>query len=196
MKKIEQVYREILYQSMEKGKKALTQSELSKKLEISLSVVNFALKKLVKMNAIKINKMNFVVIDMKKILYLWASERNLEKDIVYSVRIEMPIRDIEKNLPDVTYGTYSAFKFKFHDVPADYSEVYVYADEKELEEIKKRAKGKEKAPNLFVLKKDENMSKYSKTGTIGQIFVDLWNLKQWYASDFLKELNKKLNLHE
>jgi hypothetical protein len=78
-------------------------------------------------------------------------------------------------------------------VPADYSEVYVYASEPELEKIKKRFPEKNANPNLFVLKEDENMAKYPKTGTIGQLFVELWNLKQWYASSFLKALEEKIN---
>jgi len=193
MKKIEQVFREILYQVIEKKNKTLTQSELSKKLRFSLSTINLALKKLEKMNAVKIKKMNFNVVDVKKILYLWASLRNLEKDIIYKTRAEMPVREIERSMPDLIYEAYSAYKFKFNDVPADYSEVYVYASEPELEKIKKRFPEKNANPNLFVLKEDENMAKYPKTGTIGQLFVELWNLKQWYASDFLKALEEKIN---
>ena len=46
--------------------------------------------------------------------------------------------------------------------------------------------------NLFVLKDDENIEKYDKSGTIGQIFVDLWNLNSWYANDFLKALEERI----
>jgi predicted transcriptional regulator len=195
MKKTEQVFREVLYQAIEKNNPCLKQSELSKKLKFSLSTINLAVKKLERMNAIKIKKMEFRVTDVKKILYLWASTRNLEKDIIYQTRAEMPVREIEKNLPNITYAAYSAYKFRFKDVPADYSEVYVYADEKEAEEIKKRFPLNGKNPNLFVLKQ-EGLGEYPKTGTIAQVFVDLWNLKQWYASDFLKALEQKIMLKE
>jgi predicted transcriptional regulator len=194
MKKIEQVFREVLYQAMEKKNNILTQLELSKKLGFSLSTVNLALKKLEKTNSVKIGKMNFKIIDIKKILYLWASTRNIENDIIYNTRVELPVREVERNLPDVTYAAYTSYKLKFKDVPADYSEVYVYADETELDQIKIRFPLSKKNPNLFVLKKDVNMEKYPKTGTIAQIFVDLWNLKQWYAGDFLKSFEEKLNL--
>jgi len=196
MKKIEQVFREILYQAMEKQKRRLTQLELSKKLNISLSTINLAIKKLEKMGAVIIEKMGFRVIDIKKILYYWASIRNLEKDIIYKTRLEISVREIERSISDVIFAVYSAYKFKFKDVPADYSEVYVYADEEEIEEIKKRFPENNKFSNLFVFKKDENMDKYGKTCTIAQIFVDLWNIKYWYASDFLKALENKLNLKE
>lgn len=191
MKKIEQVFREILRQAMENESSCLKQSELSRKLGFSLSTISLAVKKLERMNAVKIGKMGFRVIDAKKILYLWASIRNLEKDIIYQTRAEMPVREIENSLPDVTYAAYSAYKLRFKDVPADYSEVYAYADEEELEEIKKRFPPNSKAPNLFVLKK-QGLAAYSKTGSVAQIFVDLWNLKQWYAQDFLKALEKRI----
>lgn len=145
------------------------------------------------MNSVKVGKMNLRVIDIKKILYLWASVRNIEKDIIYKTRVDMPVKEIEKSVPDIIYGAYSAYKFKFKDVPADYSEVYIYAYEQELGEIKKRfPESKNRNPNLFVLKKDLNMEKYPKTGTTAQIFVDLWNLRHWYAAEFLKALEEKL----
>jgi len=46
MEKVQQVYREILYQAIERNERSLTQLELAKKLRISLSLVNFALKPL------------------------------------------------------------------------------------------------------------------------------------------------------
>ena len=49
--------------------------------------------------------------------------------------------------------------------------------------------GKYAIPNLFVLKKGRNM----KEMTAAQIFVDLWNLKEWYAKDFLMAMEARLN---
>jgi len=188
MKRIEEVYREILFQSMEKKKNNLTQSYLANALNISLSGINLALNPLKSMGAVRINQRNFDVIDKKKILYYWASARNIEKDIVYKTRVEKKISKIESEMPsNVTYGAYSAYKFRFKDVPADYSEVYVYSDD--IEEIEKRFPKNNKQPNLFVLKKDTNMKEI----TVAQIFVDLWNLKEWYAKDFLKAMEKKIN---
>lgn len=194
MKKIEQVFREILYQALEKNVKRLTQLELSRKLHLSLSTVNLAVQKCVRCGALKGEARSFKVIDTKKILYLWASMRTLQRDVLYQTHIDLPVREIERALPDVAYAAYTAYKLRFHDVPADYSEVYAYAENKELEEIQKRFPANKKNSNLFILKKDENMRHYSKTGTLAQLFVDFWNLPQWYASDFLHALEKKLNL--
>ena len=37
------------------------------------------------------------------------------------------------------------------------------------------------------------MEGYGKTATLAQTFVDLWNLKEWYAKEFLIALENKIN---
>lgn len=186
MKKIELVYKEILFQVLEKNTRILTQDYLAKTLKISLSTVNYALKQLSKMNSIRIKRMSFEIIDARKILYYWASIRNLEKDIIYRTRVNATVREIEKNVPqDTIFGAYSAYKFIFKDVPSDYSEIYVYSNN--IEEIKKRFKESKGPFNLFVLKKDFDKM------TMAHLFVDLWNLKEWYSKDFLKALEEKID---
>ena len=59
MKKMELIYRDILYNATEKGRFEMTQSELSKKFGISLSVVNAAVKKLGMIGAVKILHRSF-----------------------------------------------------------------------------------------------------------------------------------------
>lgn len=190
MKQLEIVYRELLYQAIEKKNRKLTQLELSKKLGISLSIVNKAIKNLANIGSVEIHLKNFHVIDIKKILYYWASVRNLQKDIIYKTRVELPITEIEKSMPnDIVFAAYSAYKFKFKDVPADYSEIYIYGDES----LKKRFKENKDVPNLFVLKKDNYIENYGKITTTASIFVELWNLKEWYAKEFLGSMEEHLN---
>ena len=139
MKKIELVYRKILEEALEKKNRSFTQSELSSSLNISLSTVNLAINHLEKMGAVKIKVRSLEIISPKKILLYWASVRNVEKDIIYKTRSEFSVPEIEKNMPNnIIYAAYSAYKLKFKDMPADYSEVYIYSDN--LEEIKKRFK--------------------------------------------------------
>ena len=194
MKKIERVYREILYQSLEKKNNKLTQLALASKLNISLSTVNHALKPLRAMGAIDVKLKNFIVVDKRKILYYWASLRNISKDIIYKTRVDKPIQKIESEMPaDVVYGAFTAYKFKFKDVPADYSEAYVYSSDEMTDDIKKRFPESKNVPNLFVLKKDKLMKNYGQITTLAQTFFDLWNLKEWYARDFLMALEDKIN---
>ena len=189
MKRTEEVYREMLFQA-EKENIALTQKEISEKLALSLSNINKAIAPLRRMGAIEVKRMGLNIINARKIIYYWASSRNLAKDIVYSTRVEKNVKDIEKRMPDFT--AYSAYALKYREAPADYSEVYVYCDD--LDEIKKRFPSNRNRPNLFVLKKDRSIDKYGKIATTANIFVDLWNLGEWYAAEFIKELEKKWNI--
>lgn len=197
MKKTELVIREILYTVIEKKNKTMTQLSIAKALNISLSTVNLALSPLKAMGAIDIKLRNFVVVDVKKVLFFWASSRELEKDIIYKTRADMPVKKLESLMPsNIIFGAYSAYKFKFKDVPADYSEVYVYVSEEEISEIKQRFPPSQNPPNLFILKKDVAMDKYIQKNlrvtTEAQIFVDLWNLKEWYAKEFLKAMEERM----
>lgn len=193
MKKIELVYCYILEQVLEKKRKTATQAEIAKALGISLSTVNAAINHLRKMNAVRVKLRSFDVVDAKKILFYWASIRNIGRDIIYATRADMPVREIEKSMPPgIVYAAYSAYKIKFKDVPADYSEVYVYGD---AAEVKKRFPPSKSRPNLFVLsspKTSNDASRFWKM-TIANIFVDLWNMKEWYAKDFLDALEVKLH---
>lgn len=191
MKQAEQIFREILYQAMEQKKRTLTQAGLSRELKLSLSAVNSAVKTLERIGALEIRQRSFLVLDLKKILYYWASIRNLPRDLIYATRVEAPVREIEKMLPDnnIIYTAYSAYKLKFKEVPADYSEVYVYGEES----IKERFPERKGPPNFFVLKKDCSLNKYGKTTTLAHTFVDLWNLKEWYAKEFVKAWEEKMH---
>lgn len=191
MKKSELVYREILQSVLEKKKAEFTQLELARTLKISLSTVNNALQPLRSIGAIKVKRRGFELVNAKKILYYWASARSLEKDIIYKTRVDMTVSEIEKTMPpQIVFAAYTAYKFRFNDTPADYSEVYVYCSDADLKEIAKRFPQNEKPnPNLFVLRKDFTDKEMPRA----HIFVDLWNLKEWYARDFLKALEGKLS---
>ena len=185
MKKIELVYGYILEQALEKKRRSMTQAEIAKALGISLSTVNAAINHLKKMNAVRVKLRSFDIVDARKILLYWASIRNIEKDIIYSTRVDAPVGEIEKRMPPgAVYAAYSAYKIKFRDAPADYSEVYVYGDP---EAVKKRFPPSKNKPNLFV------MAPGVQKITIANIFVDLWNMKEWYAKDFLVAMEAKLH---
>jgi len=48
-----------------------------------------------------------------------------------------------------------------------------------------------KTANLFILKPDPYLKNYQRIPT-AQIFVDLWNLSDWYAKDFSDALLLKI----
>lgn len=190
MKKKEIIYRTILDNTMQKKQNSFTQLELSKTLKFSLSTVNHALKPLESIGAIEKKTRSFTITDVKKTLLFWASARRLSKDITYSTRSEKPVQKIESEMPAGTIFTaYTAYKLLFNEAPADYSEVYAYADS--TDEIKERFPERKGPKNLFILQKDDFMPE-KPAAPLPQIYVDLWNLKEWYAKDFLDALEKRL----
>ncbi len=193
MKK-ELVLERILFEFIEKKRSRLTQLELARELGISLSTVNNAVRPLAKMGAVRTSPTGLSVVDAQKIVLYWSSARNLGKDVLLSTRVEQPVAQIEKSMPSgVFYSAYSGYKFKFGQVPADYSEVYVYAaDAREVSERFPPMKG---PPNLFVLRASEGMLKCAGNGVVStaRLYADLWNLPEWYAKEFVKALEVKMN---
>ncbi len=189
MLKKEIIWREILYQALEKKQFKFTQKQIAQTFRFSLSTVFNALKIPRASGAIKVSGRFFSIIDTQKFLSIWGTHRNLNKDIIYQTRVDLPIKEIEGELPaDVIPTAYTAYRLKFQDAPADYDKVYIYA--KNLEQIKKRFPLKKGAPNLIILKTDNFLANYGSLPPLAQIYVDLWNLTEWYARDFLNSLEK------
>lgn len=195
MNKKEIIWREILYQTIEKNIEQFIQKELAQKFSISLSTVFNALKVPRQLKIIEVTGRNFRIINKEKFLYLWATYRNLKKDIIYQTKVDLPPKKIEALMPPkIIYGLYAAYNQRFDDQPADYDKVYIYSTEKELGKIKKRFPFKKGYFNLVILKQDKFLHNYGETTPLCQTFVDLWNVGEWYAQDFLNALKNKINI--
>lgn len=191
LSKKEIVYRYLLDSYFEKKTTAFTQSDLAKLFQISLSTVNNALKPLRSMGAIEVKSRSFNILDAKKMILYWATIRKFDKDIIYSTRYEDSVIEIEKLMTsDVAFTAYSAYRFKYKDAPSDYSEVYVYLSKDELSELKERFPPRIGPPNIIVLEKDSFIRKNKVSSS--QIFIDLWNIKSWYAKEYLGSVEKRL----
>ena len=94
-------------------------------------------------------------------------------------------------MPGDVYPTaYSAYRFYFHDTPADYENVYFYSPD--FFSVRRRfPENPKKQPNIYIIKSDPFFEIYHKT-TLAQIYTDLWNLTEWYAGDFLSAAMLKI----
>ena len=95
-------------------------------------------------------------------------------------------------LPDAVFAAFSAVQKKYNKAPADYDKVYVYLEKNKLNELKNRFPEKKGYSNLVVLEADPWLKNFGQTTPDCQTFVDLWNLEDWYAKDFLNFLKEKL----
>lgn len=172
----------------------MSQKTLAQACEVSLGTVNLIATRLERFGAIEKKPFGFRAIDPKKILVYWAGKRNLAKDILYGTRSTLPPPSTEAQLPSGTIFTgYSGYRLRFGETPADYEEVYVYADPRE---VKRRFPPRRTyGNNLFVLSPDPHLKRLSEGGVapLAQIYVDLWQLGR-AANRFVDELDRKLEL--
>jgi hypothetical protein len=195
MFKKEIVWREILFQALEKNNYEFQQQEIAEKFDLSLSTVFNALKAPRNIKAVQVGGRGFKLIAPEKLLYLWATERSPEKDMIYSTFVPKKPADIEALVPpEAIWGLYSAYHYHFKESPSDYDKVYIYLPEEKFPELKKRFPYKKGPKNLFVLRPDPFLSSYGNYGTLAQIFADIWNTQDWYAPEFLQKLKLKMDL--
>jgi hypothetical protein len=188
MKKIEIIWRDVLEEASKNP--AFEQKKLAIKYGFSTSTVFAAINPLRQMGAIEVTSRNFKVINFEKILMYWATHRNLMRDLIYSTYVDMPVMEIEGLVDNKTiYGCYSALRLRLKSAPSEYDKVYFYTLDPTA--LKLRFPKVKHAPNIFILKADPYLLKYGKTTPPSQTFVDLWNLKDWYADEFLKALKEK-----
>lgn len=197
MLKIEYIYRELLYKTIEKGIPEFSLTELSGKFRLSTSVVSHALLPLRGLGIIKVGKNISSVVDTERLLYFWATKRNLLKDIIYQAYSPVSVMDRESLMPENVRPTaYSYSRMVLNDTAADYDHIYFYS--KDAKSVQKRfPESSKRPPNIFILKEDEFLSTYP-TLPLAQVFADLWNLPEWYAKDYSQSLlniiKDKINL--
>lgn len=187
MLKIEYVWREILYRGIELKNPDFTITELSNKFKLSTSMVSHALLPLRELGMVKIGKVKSSLIDAERLLFFWATRRNLSKDIIYKTQSSVPVFEREALMPKNVFPTaYSACRLNYDLTPSDYENIYFYA-ENEVEIKGRFPENLKKFSNVFILKAD-NYLKIYKTVPKAQIFADLWNLPEWYAKEFSDKL--------
>lgn len=195
MLKIETIWHHLLQQALQEGQYKHTQQKIAENFGYSLSTVNHALKIPSQMGAVRKTSKFFVLEDFDKLLYYWASVRNLKKDVVYETFVDESVIEIEGLIPpESIFACYTAAKKILGEPPADYAKVYFYVFDKNLGTVKERfPANQKKEPNVFVLKAVEAMTRYGEVTTLPQTFVDNWNLSDWYAKDFVNALAEKIN---
>lgn len=189
MTKKEIIWRHILNESLTKKKDIFTQKNIAAEFHISTSTVFNALKIPRKIGAVEVTGRFFRIRDSEKLLLLWATQRNLKTDIIYSTHVNNSPQKIEGSMPpDITFAAFSAYKLIHGNPPTDYSIIYIYS--KSIDKVKNRFPPKKGYKNLYVLKPDLYMAAGATSDS--QTFVDLWNIPQWYTKDFLQALKNKM----
>jgi len=194
MKKVDRLLREILHRHHEHGDRFFSQKNLAEVCGLSLGTVNPIITRLEQMGAIERKPLGFRLIDPKRAILYWAVTRDLPKDVKYATFAPKKLEEVETELPPGSILTaYSGYRAKFSTTPADYSQIFVYADPDVVRRVYKPTQRKKY--NLFVLASDDHLKSLSKgnVAPLVQIYVDLWQLGA-PASRFVEDLEKKLAL--
>lgn len=193
MKKIETVWCRLLYDALEKRQTRFQQQELAKTLDISTSTVNHALKDLRRMGGLQIGGTGGVVVDAEKVLMHWANHRRLSEDIVFTISLSHPVIEVEGLLPPGSIlGAYSAVRHWYREPPADYADVYVYHQDPTI--VAHRFSNELTGPtNLIILRLNPKLPLRPETTTLAHTFVDLWNLTDWMAKDFVRRVKQEID---
>lgn len=96
--------------------------------------------------------------------------------------------------PRGIYGIYSAAKHLLKEPPADYDKVYFYIAPADLTLMQKRFTAQRgETPNVFALTMHPTLKRHGSSTSLVQTYIDVWNMRDWYARDFLQALSQRLH---
>jgi len=185
------VWRHLLVAAFDQGIRRSSLTQLSAELDLPVSTIHKALERPRAIGAVRGSASGLRVLDPKRLLLLWAAQRDLNGDIVYATKGPMAVSEIEARLPSSVIPTaYTAFvQHEGRNLIADYEQVVVYGDGNE---VRGRFPPRRGEANLLVLEPDPLLGRYGKAAPRCQVYTDLFNLPTWQAQRFLEAMNREL----
>ena len=131
--------------------------------------------------------------DVEKILMHWANKRKLAEDVVDNFEVDGSVLEVEGLLPPGSVlGAYSAVRAWYGEAPADYNTVYVYHAQPGV--VKERFAGMNgKGTRVVVLQLNPLVPLREETTSLGHTFVDLWNITDWMAKEFVRRIREEID---
>ncbi|MBI2009796.1 MAG: hypothetical protein HYS86_01325 [Candidatus Chisholmbacteria bacterium] len=193
MKKIETVWCQLLFDALERREIGFQQQKLARQLHLSTSTVSHALKDLRLMGGVRIGGDGGEVVDAEKILMHWANQRDLVGDVRMNLGCSEPVQEIEGLMPPGSIlGGYSAVRHWYQEAPADYATVYVYHAQPEVVQDR-LVSCKPGNTKVVVLQLPPLIPVRAETTSLAHTFVDLWNLTDWMAKDFVRRVKEEID---
>jgi len=193
MYKFESIYRQLLLSSM-MGTDRVTQEELARRCNVSLGLVNKTIRKLSLTLAVEATSQGVRVLSPGRVLNLWATERNVDKDLLDSFRLD-DLRETERSLPSgVVMTAFSAWKSLSGKAPAEYDRLYFYVidqarfkDWVRFREPQRRSTN----PNIFALiTGDKHLTEtaVNSVACVPQVYVDIYSVDGPPATPYLRDI--------
>ncbi len=186
----EAVWRHLLVAALDRQDRRTSITQLRRELGMPASTIHAALERPRSIGAVRGTAAGIRVLDPKRLQRLWAARRDLKRDVIYRTRVALAVGEIEERLPQGAIPTaFTAFvAIVGRNVVADYEQVVVYADARQL---KKRFGQRRGEPNLICLEADALLRNYGRVAPLPQVYADLFNLPSWQAQRFLDALDRE-----
>lgn len=164
-----------------------TQQDLAASLGVSKSTVYAALRVPRRVGAVQVGYRHLRVADWEKLRTIWATFRNLEADTLLTLRLRASVREVEGDMiPGARFTGPTAAKLALGGAPADYDQVMVYVDPSDLPALQERYAGRVHRRGQTVLRAIRPDRWLPPRVPLVQVYVDLWQLPDWWATDFLR----------
>ena len=193
MWKFERIYRELLLCSL-KGVSLMRQTDIALACGLSLGLVNKTVKKLERAVAVEATSRGVRVLSPARLLNLWATERNIMRDVWQCFRVDH-IGEVEKRLPQsVLLSGFSAWALVSGRRPAEYDQLWFYVSNREEFDFwfsYVKGKARKTNPNVFALyANDEHLVRTSQKGVVclPQIYVDIYSVGGPAVSPYLRDI--------
>jgi hypothetical protein len=191
--KTERIYRELLLSSLS-GEHVVKQKCLAQRCDTSIGLVNKTVRRLESAGAVEATKFGVRILSPPRVLNLWATERNLAREVFAAFRIDS-LEKVERNLPgDAILTAFSGWVCLTGSKPAEYSSIYFYVHDKEEFQgwLEFRRSGIRRTnPNVFVLhREDPHLISVSKKGIapVPQLYVDIYSIGGPVAQPYLRDI--------
>jgi hypothetical protein len=172
----------------------IRQEDVASDCAVSIGLVNKTVQKLGLTSAVEATRRGVRVLSPARLLNLWATERDISKDVWRSFRLD-PIPDVQKDLPrDVLVTGSSAWVSISGRRAAEYYRLFFYVTNVESFESWfdfRKNRARKVNPNVFVLcVDDEHLVHTADRGVVcvPQVYVDVYSADGPEASPFLRDI--------
>jgi len=184
------------------GTTSFTQQAIAEELGLSKGLVHHATLPLRASGAIEITGKRLVVRDVRKILLHWATLRRLDRDqIVQLHSTAAAVETVALAPPGLAFTSFAGFVRRYGEQPAPFTLVRAYAnpaDDALVAELSRRFADPTagRPANLIIHAADSVMVRAGLGHTVSpaQLYVDLWNEGDFFAVDYLRDLERRLVL--
>ena len=200
MMKRELVWRQLCDAVLAGSAESFHQRALAHELGMSVGNVNLALAPLRAIGAVDVVGKRLVVRDVKKILLAWAANRERPVPLGLFAPGNSPEETLRVLPPGVALTSFAGYVVAFGDRPAPFSAIRGYVtpgDQATVAELGRRFAPTDDpaAATITTYEADPVMAAaLPAVVSPAQLYVDLWNEADFFASDYLRALETRFNL--